>query len=128
MFKNSTVFLIIAIIAVIEMLNSEVAMSVVPGWHITIASPHMLLSIGLLIWLFLLVAGYYILERTAKSLMQRTVKVHMVLTLFYFLISNNFFLFNVGTNAYVAVLLPLVLFTTGQVYFVFHWVRTMLSA
>jgi hypothetical protein len=124
MVKISLLFLVIALIATIEYL-SGFAVSVVPGWQTEIVPPYMILSVLLPIWLYLLPLGYFILERKKRLPVRRTVVIHLIMTLFFFLYSNRENLFYDTPNRFFRFIVPLALFAIGQVIFIIIFVRTI---
>jgi hypothetical protein len=122
MVRHSLLFLVIALIATIEFI-SGFAVSVVPGWHTEIVPPFMIFSVVLLIWLFLLSLGYYMLERKRRQLPQKAVVIHLILTLFFFFYSNGANSFYNTPNGFFRLIIPLGLFAVGQLIFITVFVR-----
>jgi hypothetical protein len=118
--KPSLVFFVIALIPAIELSNG-LAMSVLPGWHTTVITPMVTISLIMLAWLFVIPVGYFILERKNKLPTNRQTVIHLFLTLSFFLLSNN--LLYAVTNERVATSMPLLLFVTGQIFFTSIFVR-----
>lgn len=116
MVRNSLLFLVIALIATIEFI-SGFAVSVVPGWHTQIAPPFMIFSVVLLIWLFLLSLGYYMLERKRRHIPQKAVIIHLILTLAFFFYSNGAYSFHNTPNGFFRLIVPMGLFAIGQLIF-----------
>lgn len=122
MIRTSLLFLVIALIATIGFIGGF-AISVVPGWHTEVAPPYTILSTILLSWLYVLSIGYFLLERKNRVPSRSLVIAHLILTLFYFIYANEMtFFFN---NAYITIILPLILFTIGQVIFLINFIRNL---
>ena len=87
MFRASLIFLILAIIATIQIFGNA-GIFIAPGWHISILSIYSITTSGVLLWFFILPLSYYILERRNKILPKKWIISHLVGTLVYFIWLN----------------------------------------
>lgn len=118
MIRISFLFLVIALIATIQLLSNDIAVSVIPGWHTSILPSFAILSFLAYCWLLLLPVGYLILERKKQQPGKGMIYVHLAFTLVYF--------FNAVFYSYP--LLILGLFASGQALFILSFVSNLRRA
>jgi hypothetical protein len=117
MVRLSFLFLVIALIATLEMFSSPVV-SVMPGWHTTIYPPFFWLSILLLGWLYVLSGVYLFLEKKGKPISKIWVMVHLLTTLSFFLYTNGYGLIQEYSETSHIVPYSLIFFGLGQIIFI----------
>ncbi|SHF71426.1 hypothetical protein [Flavisolibacter ginsengisoli] len=124
MIRHSLLYLVIALIATIEYV-SGFAVSIVPGWQSVIVPPFMILSIFLLVWLYCLPIGYAILEKKNNLPPQRTVFIHLFLTLCFFFYSNGVNSLYNTPNVFLRFAIPLGLFAIGQMIYIISFFKAL---
>jgi hypothetical protein len=86
MFRASLVFLIIAIIATIQIFGNA-GVLIVPGLRLDL-DKYSITTAGVLLWLVLLPLSYNILERKNRMIPNKWIIIHLIGTLFYFIWLN----------------------------------------
>jgi hypothetical protein len=121
MVRYSMVFLIIAIIALLVSLSNTllVATSVIPGWHTTIYPPFFWVSVLQLTWICLLPLFYLILEKRNRKISKKAFLIHLFCTVMVFVSADRLISYLGYYMSRIAITLPFVLFTLGQLWFPF---------
>ena len=111
------------------------ATSVVPGWHTTIFPPYFLINLVVSIIMILVTIAYWNMSRKMKKLNRTVFFIQLVLTIpaifyisFPFFIDKLLFDHDEPINFRLIlslILTPYVLFIIGQVFFFFHYFKTI---
>ena len=121
MFKHSTVFFIIAIIAVLHLFSGfaigGMAVSVVPGWHTTIFPPYTIAIFVQLFWICLLPIFYWFIQRKGIYLTPWIVPVHLACTLCYFISAGTILMIFTTESSLFWITASNVVFVLGQFVF-----------
>src|SRR5262245_52388289 len=121
MVRQSSVFLIIAIIALLYLIPGPIvatwSLSVVPGWHTTIFPPYLIGSIFQLLWIWLLPLLYFFVEKKRLVIKKYVFPLHLICTLTYFLSAGSIDILLNTVATLVWTIIVNVLFIVGQVFF-----------
>lgn len=121
MFKYSTVFFIIAIIAVLHLVSGfamgGTITSVVPGWHTTIFPPYTVAIFVQLLWICLLPVFYWFLQKKELILFPWVVPIHLACTLCYFISAGTILMIFTTESSFFWITAPNVVFVLGQFFF-----------
>lgn len=126
MVRNSFVYLIVALIAIvsngIDYLALQLQIGAIPGWHTSFFPTFYSLLLLLTAWIALLPILYYVQERNGLVLNKRIVRVHLYLTLIYFILLEEYKSNLVDYVGDGLMWLLLLTFVLGQCLFIGAWV------
>ena len=123
MFRASAIFLILAIIATIQIFGNA-GILVEPGWRISMLDIYSIATASILLWLYLISLSYYILEGKNKTIPKKWIIIHLVGTLFFFIWLN----YSLPVYYYLNYNLGIVvfgIFILSQIFYLYLFIKSL---
>ena len=128
--------LVFVLYLIFRISSNDFVASIIPGWHTTILPPYYIFKNFILPYLFIVIAGYLYLKYSV-NLTKKIWLTHLILSAPYLIFSvikefipflyiffgNQKFIFNL----FFMIVVTLLLFIAGQIYFLWQLIRSLRS-